>query len=193
MKSAKTTDRLVARFVESVNTGRRDRLDLQEVPVPCRRDADQYSCDWQIVESPGFSGWIERLEERAAFRFPSAFRRLISGYLFPLFDRGPIQFYAVGLEEDSPSFKFDELRGAVFIDPGLTSFLLPLGLVPFARPQNGDWDQMCFDFREHPKRDDHPIVRIDHEEILSRRLPRLRISDRVAPSFAALLDSLSKP
>ena len=193
MKSAKTTERLVERFVQSVNAGRRVRLNVQEVPTPCRRSIDENVCDWEIVESLSEPAWVDALEERAGVRFPSAFRRLISGSLFPLFDRGPIQFYAVGLEENSPSFSFDELRAVMFNDPVLTDFLLPLGLVPFARPRTGDYDPLCFDLRERPKGDDHPIVRVDHEDIFSRRTSRLRISDKIAPSFAALLDALSKP
>jgi hypothetical protein len=190
MKSPKTIERLVSRFVDAVNVEKRERLLVHEVPVPCRRDPDATFCDWQIVRSTE-SGWVQDLEERAQVHFPAAFRSLISNYLFPSFDRGPIAFYAVGLEEKTPDYDVYELRAAFSGNRVLPDFLLPLGLVPFARPDTWDYDPLCFDFREKSERADARIVRVDHEDIFLRG--RLRITDVIAPSFAALLDSLSKP
>jgi hypothetical protein len=182
---------LVERFVEKINAGTREPEFLESVPVPCRLPAsgdEPLFSDWRVVRSHE-SSWIRELEQRAGLRFPSTFRELIGEYLFPRFECGPLSFYAVGLSEESPEFKFEELRGVIFKDAGLTDFLLPRKLFPFARPRTWDYDPICFDFREDPKAKDAPVIRVDHEAILCN--DRLRISDHVAPSFRELLSSLA--
>jgi len=181
---------LVERFVKKINARPRQAESPESVPVLCRLPCTDYpdASEWQIVRSHE-SSWIRELEQEAGLRFPSAFRELIAEYLFPNFECGPLNFYAVGLSEQSPQFKFEELRGVILKDAGLTNFLPPRNLLPFARPRTWDYDPICFDFRADPKGKDAPIIRVDHEAIFIKK--KLRISDHIAPSFRELLSELA--
>ncbi len=70
-------------------------------------------------------------------------------------------------------------------DLGLYDTLLPNGYFQFARGPGGDYDPVCFDFRNRRKNGDCRIVRIDHEAIL--RFGRIEEVEELAPNFRTLM------
>ena len=76
-------------------------------------------------------------------------------------------------------------------DRGLYDALLPNGYFQFARGLGGDYDPVCFDFRNRRKNGDCRIVRIDHEAIL--RFGRIEEVEELAPNFRTLvLNTISR-
>src|SRR5262249_11579522 len=80
---------------------------------------------------------------------------------------------------------FYELANCIFRDPYLSPVLLEQGLLQFGQPGDAQYDPICFDTRRSQGAD-APIVRIDHEDILSRE-GRGRIVEEISPSFQAFL------
>ena len=70
-------------------------------------------------------------------------------------------------------------------DIGLYDTLLPNGYFQFAKGPGGDYDPVCFDFRNRRKNGDCRIVRIDHEAIL--RFGRIEEIAELAPNFRTLM------
>jgi hypothetical protein len=85
-------------FVAAVNSSRREPKRCKTIPELCRRSGVGHHgyCDWQIVPAKaGF--WLAELASRLPYRWPLSFHALISGYQFPSFCCGPLEFYSVGL------------------------------------------------------------------------------------------------
>jgi hypothetical protein len=179
-------DGQVDAFVAAVNASHKLPLSCDSIPEPCRLVETDGFCDWRIVPSQGAS-WIPELEGQLPFGWPLTFRSLISRYLFPSFECGPLQFYSVGVTD--PIQEVSELRTAVLRDRPLLAVLWKNGYLPFARPEDGSYDPVCFDRRKKADSTEPAIVRIDHEEILCR--DRLRIKQIVSPSFGSLLEEMT--
>ncbi len=76
----------------------------------------------------------------------------------------------------------------IFRDPEFVDMLIAKGFVPFAYGAEGDehsYDPVCFDLRGAEPADDSPVVRFDHESILS--FSELGNSRFLWPSFEALM------
>jgi hypothetical protein len=176
-------DQRIDAFVAAVNKSGRESMPFEDVPVPCQRTEIDFHgcptgwCDWQIVPSTG-AEWLGAVESKLPFRLPPTFRSLISRYVFPPFDAGPIQFFSVGAEETGTEFRF-----AFLADPCMSPFLLQHGYMQFGRPKTGDYDPICFDFTVR-KKAEPPVVRIDHEEILCNE--RLRVIETISPAFSRI-------
>jgi hypothetical protein len=176
-------------FVAAVNAAKREPLQSEEIPSRCRRPREGYlpedwDSDWQIVPSTN-ADWLPELENRLPFRLPPTFRSLVSRYLFPSFDAGPIQFYSVGVEEP-----YTEFRSAVFGDRFMSPFLLKNGYVQFGRPAGGSYDPICFDFTISRRKSEPPVVHIDHEEILCNE--RIRVIESLSPAFHLFVEDLTR-
>jgi hypothetical protein len=182
-------DSIVDAFVAAVNSAPREMLPKEDLPVPCLLCAEPPTdeFDWQIVKSPG-AGWLTDVEGRLPFRIPPTFRSLIARYVFPRFRSGPLSFYGIGLPH--PDSNGDEFRFAIFSDNTIGPFLMKQGLLPFARPADGSYDPVCFDWRGSKRRLEPTVVRVDHEEMLCN--DRLRVVSQVAAGFDVLPERRTK-
>ena len=181
----RSAERRVDAFVAAVNASGRERMASQEVPVACRASPldEDGMCEWRIV--PGSAGeWLPALETRLPFQLPPTFRALVSRYWFPSFTCGPLWLYSVGLADDS-----GELRVAMLRDRPMLGVLWKAGFLPFARPEDGSYDPVCFDFRDVPGGREPAVVRVDHEEALIRE--QVRVVRTLSASFDVLVEELT--
>jgi hypothetical protein len=187
-KIADLCDRRVDAFVAAVNFSPREALFEEEIPELCRmsQSGSPDWFQWQIVRSTG-AEWLPDVERRLPFRLPPTFRSLISRYLFPSFEVGPLTLYSVGVSDPDESGMEFEL--AIFKDPFMSPFLLKNGLLPFARPADWSYDPICFDFRSSNRKSEPAVLRIDHEEILCNE--RLRVVETISPAFHELMEEMT--
>lgn len=127
--------------------------------------------------------WIDAFEARLPRRFPTSFGSLVRRYAFLPFEWGPVRFFGNSGTGDDDDLVVAGVRDLVLFDATTKA-----GLMQFARPSDSNYDPICFDARAPRKNREFPIVRLDHEGILVNE--RVVIVERVAPSFAALLESL---
>jgi hypothetical protein len=106
-------------------------------------------------------------EERLVLElpYPWLFRQLVDVHSFVAFDLGDVRVFSnLRGEEDNLE---DLLHDRFLIPP-----LVDAGFLPFARPEGGSYDPICFDVRQCSKGVDAPIVLMDHESILThKRVP----------------------
>src|SRR6266478_990770 len=171
----KMADMRIDAFVAAVNASSKAELSCDSIPELCRLVGPDGFCDWRIVPSQAAS-WLPELEGQLPFGWPLTFRSLISRYLFPSFECGPLRFYSVGVTV--PVEQSNELRIAVVRDRPLLTVLWKSGYLPFARPADCSYDPVCFDFSKNKNSSEPAVVRIDHEEILCRE--RIRIKEVVS-------------
>jgi hypothetical protein len=88
-----------------------------------------------------------------------------------------------------PIEELNELRIATLRDRPLLSVLWKQGYLPFARPADGSYDPVCFDFSTNEHSSEPAVVRIDHEDVLSREL--IRIRQVVSPAFHLLVEDMT--
>jgi hypothetical protein len=179
--------RRVARFVAALNSSKRERLDRANIPALCRVPApdDAGGCDWRIVPVPE-AGWLPALEARLPYPLPPTFRVLISSYVFPSFECGPLTFYSVGAEEPDQDTEF---QFAVLRDWTMNGVLWQHGRLPFARPADWSYDPVCFDCRHLSPSIEPAVVRIDHEQILCHG--RIRVISLLASAFDQLVEGMT--
>ena len=154
-------DKLIDLFVEKINASTLELFFEEDVPAFLREgDPDEYGlCKWK-VRKKSFLDRVIELEKRLPVRFPDSYRSLISRYLFPAFEIGPIMLFA-----NTGENTFWELSTRLFEDEYMSPFLLQRGFLQFGNPYFYDYDPVCFD-SSRPVGREYPIVRIDHEEIL---------------------------
>lgn len=123
------------------------------------------------------AGAVERFVPRVPY--PSVFQEFVERHVFVAFDVGEICIYSnIQGEEDD--------LARLFADKLLTRELVGAGFLPFGRPTTGDYDRICFDVRDVRDPQDAPVVRMDHEAILSKgRVPR---PSRLADGLMNLVD-----
>ena len=129
---------------------------------------------WQI-RSAEFNSWAVELEQRLPFKLPTLYHDLIMRYRFAEFTVGPILFLA-----NTGVAVFNELGRVIFRDDDLSPKLLKSGLLQFGRAAGGSFDPVCFDMTRRVS-GDAPLVRIDHEDVLTRS--KVRVMDEIAPRF----------
>jgi hypothetical protein len=120
--------------------------------------------------------WIIDLEAKLPKRLPASFRSLVTRYSFSAFDAGPLSLFA-NLGDGSD----EDFSIAIFKDSIIADVTLKAGYIQFARPVSGSYDPVCFDANRSSKNREFPIVRLDHEEILSG--DGIRVSEKIADSF----------
>jgi hypothetical protein len=106
----------------------------------------------------------ERLASRLPY--PRLFSGLLAHHSFVGFDVGAVRIASniKGEEENLEDLLADE---------ALTHALVDAGFLPFGRLATGNYDRVCFDMRGGKNPLDAPIVRMNHEAILSHnRIPR---------------------
>lgn len=184
-------DRLIDRFVETINRSEREPKWAEEIPADLRIDSsdivlqseERKVYDWQIQRADQVDR-TAAFEAQFAVRFPRSFRSLITRYRYPDLTVGPLWLFA-NTGEDIPV----EMSRSLVCDSHLTAPLLQNGYLPFARPESQGYDPICFDTRRRSS-GEYPIVRIDHEAVLCYN--RVRVVETIAPSFVQIvLDFLS--
>lgn len=174
-------DKSIDEFIAQYNSAQREPLDAADVPAYLRigdRDSlDRYS--WKILKMDCLE-WIDPLKAKLPKQFPPSFNSLITRYAFPSFEIGPVTLFANTGED----IRY-ELSKRMFIDKNLSEFLLRNGLLQIGCPCIENYDPICFDCRTNAKDHEHPIVQIDHEEILCRQT--LRIVRRISSSFSEFI------
>lgn len=103
---------------------------------------------------------LETLYSKVPGPFPALYERLVLSYRWL-----DVHLGTAMLLGNPPGPTLDGLASAILRDPFLISTLLPAGLIPFGRVSGGFYDPMCFDLRAR-KRDDCPIIQVEHESIL---------------------------
>ncbi|HEY3268424.1 MAG TPA: SMI1/KNR4 family protein [Armatimonadota bacterium] len=178
-RALQDADELIDRFVETINRLPREPDVEDQIPASVRGEPDDAEgwYDWSIRPLPTID-WIEPMERRIGIEFPPAFRSLVTRYVFPCFDAGPI-----ALAANTPEGVFWELR---CMDPAFEEVLVPKGYIPFARPDTFRYDPICFDTRRRGADGECPLVCIEHESVLCNSV--IGDIEDVAPSFAAFVE-----
>ncbi len=127
---------------------------------------------WDLAEAP----WIDKLQARLPQRLPVSFRSFVARYGFGCFEVGPLLIF--GNRGVSSEY---ELSDVVFCDRALYPTLLASGQLQFGRPAGGSYDPVCFDATRRSKIGEHPIVQIDHEEVLCNS--KIVVRTEIARSF----------
>ena len=142
-------------FVAEINRSLREALFRDEIPNACVLSESEVSgmYYWQIVRSLN-ADWLPLFESGLPFPLPLSFRTLIERYTFPSFEAGPIRMYSVGIRE--PQDDYMELQKAALRDKNLVPMLIKNGYMPFARPANDNYDQICFDYGRGGTKKDRP-------------------------------------
>jgi hypothetical protein len=165
-----------------------NRSDLEphpgkDVPPALRTGyADGYPSDhddadyvWRIM-SAASTPWLDSFEALLPCPFPPSFRSLIRRYVFADFEVGPLW-----LPANTGEPLFYELSTFFVKDAHLFGTLIQNGFLPFARPDTGCYDPICFDTKRKLTHGEFPIVRVEHEAILC--FDRIGSVWDVAPSF----------
>jgi hypothetical protein len=180
---------LVDGFVEKVNAEWRLREPLPGEYVPAflaqqatvdPQDLPDGYTDWRIAKHDN-SERIEALQKRTLRIFPPSFQYFLMNYSFPLFDCGPITFFA-----NTGTDVYWELETKLFLDPNMSPHLLRAGFLQIGQWFIGHYDPICFDGNSRTV--EHRIVQLDHEEILCNS--RVTLVKEIAPSFPDLLRGL---
>jgi hypothetical protein len=183
------TDDLIDAFVVKVNSSNREPGFEDNIPPSVRVGAanDIGTIDWNIKPYPRIT-WVEKLEQKISKPLPRSYKSLISRCIFPCFEVGPVSF--LGNTPEGLVFKLDELRTGIFEDKISSGFLLRNSYIQFAHPSGGGYDPICFDADRTAKKNECPIVQVDHEGILIKS--RIIIVERIAPSFEEFINNYLK-
>jgi len=175
-------DRLIDRFVQRINGLPRHRIREEDVPLALREGGARAGLyyDWSIRRFPQIN-WIESLEERLPAPLPPSYRSLVTRYLFPAFEVGPLHLLA-----NTGQPIYHEMQDTMADDKIFSPVLLKNGFAQFARPAGGGYDPICFDMRRKTADGEFGLVELDHEDLLSRGVPT-PVSE-IAPSFYSFIE-----
>jgi hypothetical protein len=193
------SEQLIDRFVETINRLPREPGSAEDIPPSVRGETDRevglalYDWqsrawsdsgliwyDWQIRAWPDID-WIAPVERAVGATLPRSYRSLVTRYVFPAFDTDTLS-----LSANTPEGTFREFRKRVFGDPMFVAVILSAGYIPFAQPDECNYDPVCFDTRRRDTSGECPIVRLEHESILCNGV--IGDTEEISPSFAALVD-----
>lgn len=125
--------------------------------------------------------WIERIEERAALRYPPSFRALATRFAFEPFRVGGIWVFG-NRGEGKP----DDFDVAPLADRILSRCLFAHGFLPIGRPDPTSLDPIAFEVRAGGASVESPLVHLDRRRAIKH--DEIKIVRRIAPSFLALLE-----
>ncbi len=170
-------DKIIDIFVEKINQSDKDLLEEDELPPFLRLgEPDEYGDYSWIICEKDCKSWIDPLVAKLPKRFPPSYYSLVSRYAFPVLEVGPVMLFA-NTGEDS----YWELSKRIFIDKYMSTMLLKNGYIQFGNQYYGSYNPVCFDINR--KRREHPVVLIDHAEILHKSNSKVVVMDEIAPSF----------
>ena len=165
-------DALVDDFVCYLNHAGFQPKFPKEVPEELRTSVANYEMfHWQI-RAAASNPWVENLAQQLPQKFPRPYRSLIERYRFCNFEVGPLMLFA------NTGHDLSYELSARLSKP--LPMLREHGYLQFGNPHETNFDPICFDMQRR-KRDDAPIVQLDHEEILIRG--RIELVAEIAPSF----------
>jgi hypothetical protein len=182
------TDKLIDAFVAKINSGTREPGLEDEIPNSIRTGiTNEYGAfDWHI--KPYSVNWVAEVEKKIYGPFPRSFKSLISRYIFPTFELGPILFLANTPE--GLAFSLHELRTGIFKDKVLSEALRQNSYIQFGRQAGGCYDPICFAAQRSSQSNEYPIVQIDHEGILIKS--KIIIVKEIAESFVDFIEKYLK-
>jgi hypothetical protein len=184
-KTQRRADLAIDRFVARVNRSPREPLPADEVPNFLRdgtTDPGSWEVPWVIRPAASPGAWVDELEGRLPGRLPRSYKSLVTRYLFPAFEVGPVMLFANTGTELPEGL---ELAQAVFWDRHLCTPLLGAGFVQFGRIAGGGYDPVCFDLNRRANSGECPIIHLDHEAALMDQ--RVEVVAELAPSFLGLV------
>ncbi len=123
---------------------------------------------------------FDRFYSHIPSRYPGLFEELCRSYSWRAIVVGEVQLAANPAGPD-----LSGLAESLAYDPILWAFLVPRGYLIFGRTSGGRYDPCAFDMNRR-KASDAPVVRVDHEEVLS--FERVGRPVQLASSFRAFLD-----
>lgn len=181
----RTANELIYQLVERVNESPREPLHEFEISPSVRVSAvnDELFGEWNWkIKTHENINWVEDLEMRLPARFPASFRALITHYIFPRFEIGPLEIF--GNTPEAKDSRWD-LRTGIFNDKFLSKTLLDGGFIQFARPCCGSYDPICFDTNRKNTDGEFPVVMLDHECALDYQI---NIIELVGASFREIVE-----
>lgn len=181
MNPSRDLDACVDEFVERVNRSARRRIRADDVPERLRVGDPDYGhrFDWRI-ERCTHTPWIPAIESILRQPLPAAYRSLVTRYVFPAFEWGPLWFLS-----NTGMNLYNELSAVLLRNRSAAHGLIDAGFIQFAWPATGDADPVCFDTR-HPGVDGEPrIVQIRQTSLLSGPVD---VAAVMAPSLCAILE-----
>jgi hypothetical protein len=131
------------------------------------------------LASPRAPESLSSFYQRIPFRYPALFEALCLSYSWSDAVVGEVEFAA-----NPPGEDLAGLSASVRYDPHLWAFLVPRGYLIFGRMSGGRYDPCAFNMTCR-KGTEAPVVRVDHEEILS--FQRLGQPSLLAASFSVFL------
>jgi hypothetical protein len=121
------------------------------------------------------------LEEKLPKRLPQSFESLLSRYSFPAFDVLGIWFFGW----DSVASRY--IVEASMPKNSLSESLIPAGYAQVGRPDEFNFDAICFDLNPHRQNREYPLVQVDHEDILINF--KVRVKGELWPSFVEFVQA----
>ena len=177
------TDKLINKFVDAINTSKKEPLGFDEVPAHLRMGKqDEYGQFLWEIKSQDCSKWVDKLKLKLPFELPKSFLSLITRYSFPQLELKLSMLYANTGED-----VYYELSKSIFKDKFMSEFLFKNGFMQLGIPYICEYDPICFDCRKRVKNYEYPIVRIEHEMILCRE--KIKIHKQIAPSFRSFIEA----
>jgi len=171
------SDALIDAFVRKINRSPRRRIREEDIPPRLREGGAEFGLyyDWAIQRFNHIN-WIDSLEARLPAPLPPSYRSLVTRYIFPAFEIAPMILLA-----NTGQTLYHEMSMAMVRDKVLSKLLLARGYAQFARPNNGDSDPICLDFRQRDTDGECPLVRISHRILLAGA--QAQVIEEIAPSF----------
>jgi hypothetical protein len=177
-------DDLIDRFVEKINRLPRRRIREDDLPADLREGPAEFGLyyHWRIQPFTN-THWISTVESLIPGPLPPSYRSLVTRYIFPAFEAGPLLLMA-----NTGQDLYNEMSLMLVRNKALSFGLLENRLIQFARPVTGEYDPVCFDVNRPSPEGDYPIVRVNHEPLLTGNRPL--IIDELAPSFRYFIERL---
>lgn len=181
-KTQRLVDERIDRFVERVRGGYRPPLFPEYVPDSLRIGPPSLpgeGVSWTVIPASEPCGWIDDFERRLPGPLPRSYKSLVSRYLFPVLEIGPVMLFG-----NTGRGAGDELVDAVFRDAKIYEPLVGAGFVQFGCPTTGSYDPVCFDLNTRSNSGECRVVRLDHERVLRGRVDGVT---ELAGSFLELI------
>jgi hypothetical protein len=156
----------------SVETGKRDLLERYAEPLK--------RCGFRRLQVNRVPASFTSFYDNIPFRYPLLFEALCLSHSWEHAVVGEVEFAA-----NPPGVDLEGLATSVRYDRYLWDYLATHGHLILGRMSGGRYDPCAFNMARRKGRD-APLVRVDHEEILS--FQRLGNPTLLAASFGALLE-----
>ncbi len=177
-----TIDSLIDRFVAKINDQPRRRIRAEDLPPELRQGAPEFGLyyHWRIQPFAN-TQWIRAVEAILERPLPAAYRSLVTRYVFPAFECGPLLLLA-----NTGQSLYHEMSAVLLRNQATFRSLQESGYVQFARLLTGDADPVCFAYDPHNAATDPRIVRVHQTALLNGS--GVEVVEHMADSFGALIE-----